>query len=63
MADQDSFTGIQPVAGSLQAVVMRACRQPDCPKYGTIDCPEHSNREDLGIVASFDHRDKDAARV
>jgi hypothetical protein len=59
----ESNLGIQPVAGSLQAVVLRACRQPTCPHYQQTDCPNHSRREDLGIVASFDHRDKDAARV
>jgi hypothetical protein len=47
---------IQPVAGSLSAIVQRACQEPACPQFGQRDCPEHSRVEDLGVVASFDHR-------
>lgn len=47
---------IQPVAGSLAAVVQRACQQRDCPHYQTVDCPDHARTEDLGTVASFDYR-------
>ena len=46
----------QPVAGSLEAVVLRACRQVNCAWYLRTDCPHHSKREDLGVVASFDNR-------
>lgn len=47
---------IQPVAGSLEAVVLRACQQPDCPRYQQPDCPEHATQQNLGTIASFDHR-------
>lgn len=43
----------QPIAGSLSAVVIRACREATCPHYLKLDCPEHARREDLGVVASF----------
>ena len=48
--------GIQPVAGSLSAVVRRACQQPQCRHFQSADCPEHARVEDLGTIASFDHR-------
>lgn len=54
--------GIQPVAGSLAAVVLRACRQQDCPHFERADCPDHATREDLGVVASFDHREGSKAQ-
>lgn len=46
---------IQPVAGNLSAVVLRACQHPECPHFQRTDCPEHAQRQDLGVVASFDH--------
>lgn len=49
-------TSLQPVAGSLSAVVLHACREPGCPHIGEIDCPAHVTKEDLGVVASFDYR-------
>lgn len=52
----------QPVAGSLSAVVQRACRVQDCPHYLTIDCPDHARTENLGVVASFDNREKPDAK-
>lgn len=51
---------LQPVAGSLSAVVQRACQERDCPHYLRGDCPEHAKTEDLGVIASFDHRTEDA---
>lgn len=53
--------GIQPVAGSLSAIVQRACQESDCPHYQSRDCPEHASTEDLGVVASFDLRKEPAA--
>lgn len=47
---------IQPVAGTLTAVVLRACQEQDCPHYLSRDCPEHAAQQDLGVVASFDYR-------
>jgi hypothetical protein len=47
---------VQPVAGSLSAIVQRACQQPNCPCFGQRDCPDHSRTEDLGVIASFDNR-------
>jgi len=42
----------QPVAGSLQARLIRACKiHTGCP----LECPEREV-EDLGEVARFDHR-------
>lgn len=46
----------QPVAGSLSAIVQRACQQPDCPHFLSRECPDHAKAEDLGVIASFDHR-------
>lgn len=46
----------QPVAGSLAAVVRRACQQQNCPHFQSADCPDHTRTEDLGVVASFDTR-------
>lgn len=45
----------QPVAGSLSAVVHRACQQPDCPHFQSAECPDHARTEDLGVIASFDY--------
>jgi hypothetical protein len=53
---------IQPVAGSLSAVVLRACQEPNCPHFQHTDCPDHARREDHGIVAAFDHRTEGKAR-
>lgn len=51
----------QPVAGSLAAVVRRACRVAECAHFGRADCPEHAWTEDLGVIASFDHRTQEMA--
>ena len=53
---------VQPVAGSLEAVVLRACRYAGCAWYLRTDCPHHSARENLGVVASFDNRVEDSGR-
>jgi hypothetical protein len=45
---------LQPTAGSLSAVVIHACRHPECPQYLKLDCPEHVRKEDLGVIASFE---------
>ena len=42
----------QPTVGSLSAVIIRACPEHVQCK---LDCP-HRRREDLGEIASFDHR-------
>jgi hypothetical protein len=47
---------IQPVAGQLDAVIFRACQQPECAHYQRADCPEHAKTESLGTIAAFDHR-------
>jgi hypothetical protein len=43
----------QPQSGSLSAIVQRACREPECPHYLKLDCPDHARQEDLGVVATF----------
>lgn len=52
----------QPVAGSLTAVVQRACKQADCPHFQTVTCPDHARTENLGVVASFDYREASDAK-
>lgn len=57
-----SWNAPQPSAGSLAAVVKRACRVVECPNRLSIDCPEHARSEDLGVVASFDNNPMEKAR-
>jgi hypothetical protein len=61
MSNSTEPLGIQPVAGSLSAVVMRACQRPGCPHFLSRDCPDHAHAEDLGVIASFDLRKEPAA--
>lgn len=48
-----------PVAGSLSAKIIRACpKHTDCG----LECPERQV-EDLGEIASFQHRDEEASTI
>lgn len=43
----------QVVGGSLSAVVLRACQDKACPHFQSLDCPDHSRKEDLGVIATI----------
>jgi uncharacterized membrane protein YagU involved in acid resistance len=49
--------GEVPVAGSLSAVVIRACKVHIPPRTCELDCPERKV-ENLGEIASFKQGEK-----